>query len=104
MRGGEDAVGHVVRALDLGLQVPLGVATGVLLLRRRASGYLLGGIFLAMAVCMGGALTAMVAWRAVVAGESIAQATPFGMAWAIGAALAIAYFRVPGTARAHGAS
>jgi cyclophilin family peptidyl-prolyl cis-trans isomerase len=50
---GADAVGHVVHALDLGLVVPLGVATGGLLLARRAEGHVLAGITLVFAVLMG---------------------------------------------------
>lgn len=57
---GEDAVGHVVHALDLGLQVPLGIAAGVMLLRRRPAGVLLAAMMLVNGVCMGAALTAMV--------------------------------------------
>jgi hypothetical protein len=37
---GEAAIGHVVHALDLGLQVPLAAATALLLLRRRPAGHL----------------------------------------------------------------
>jgi len=69
--GGVDAIGHVVHALDLGLQVPLAVGAGVLLLRRRASGYLVAAMMLINAVCMGGALTAMVAWSAAASATSM---------------------------------
>jgi hypothetical protein len=93
---GDDAVGHVVHALDLGLQVPLGIATAVLLLRGRPSGFLVGATFLVVAVCMGCALTAMVAWHATVAGEPVSQAVPFAFLSAVALLIAAAYFRVPG--------
>jgi hypothetical protein len=51
--GPEESVGHVVHALDLGLLAPLGIATGVLLLRRRPGAYLIAAVLLTMAVCMG---------------------------------------------------
>jgi hypothetical protein len=90
---GADAVGHVVHALDLGLQVPLALAAGVLLLRRRPAGDLVGAIVLANAVCMGGALTAMVAWPAAVSGRSVGTAWPFAIAWGTAIAFAVAFFR-----------
>jgi hypothetical protein len=93
---GADAVGHVVRALDLGLQVPLGLATGILLLRRRPAGDLVAAIFLANGVCMGGALTAMVAWSFAASGAPVWSAWPFAVAWAVGIVFAVAFFR-PGT-------
>ncbi len=92
---GDAAVGHVVRALDLGLQVPLGIATAMLLIRDRPWGYVVAAVFLVMSVCMGGALTAMVAWRSIVAGESEIQAVPFAIVWAAALALAVGYFRMP---------
>jgi hypothetical protein len=92
-RTGADAVGHVVHALDLGLQVPLGIASGVLLLRRRPAGDLVGAMMLVNAVCMGGALTAMVAWPAAVSGGSVWTAWPFAIAWAVAIAFAFAFFR-----------
>jgi hypothetical protein len=55
---GEDAVGHVVHALDLGLQVPLGIASGLLLLRRRAAGNRVAAIMMVNAVCTGAYLLA----------------------------------------------
>jgi hypothetical protein len=90
---GADAVGHVVHALDLGLQVPLGIAAGVLLLRRRPEGDLVAGIMLVNAVCMGGALTAMVAWTSAISGASVWNAWPFAAAWATAIGLALAFFR-----------
>jgi hypothetical protein len=93
--GPEASVGHVVHALDLGLLVPLGVASGVLLLRRRASGYLLGSVLLVVAVCMGAALAAMVAWSAVVRGDSPLQAAPFAVVWIVSLTLAGVFYRAP---------
>ena len=90
---GEEAVGHVVRALDLGLQVPLGLAAGILLLRRRAAGDLVGAIMLVNAVCMGMALTAMVAWAAATSGASLWTAGPFAIASGVVAILAVVFFR-----------
>ena len=95
---GDEAIGHVVHALDLGLVVPLGVATGVTLLRRRPAGYLLGGITLVFAVCMGAALPAMVAWGAWAAGKSALGAMPFAMVGLLAAVLAFDFFRTPAPA------
>jgi len=93
---GVDAVGHVVHALDLGLQVPLGIATGVLLLRRRPSSDLVAAVMLVNAVCMGGALTAMVAWSSAATGAAVWDAWPFAVAWAFGIVFFTAFFRAGG--------
>ena len=90
---GAEAVGHVVHSLDLGLQVPLGLAAGILLLRRRPAGDLVAAIFIVNAVCMGAALTGMVGWAAAASGESLFRATPFAIVWAIAVSLAAAFFR-----------
>jgi hypothetical protein len=90
---GADAVGHVVHALDLGLQVPLGIAGGVLLLRRRPAGDLVAAVMLVNGVYMGAALTTMVAWAAAVSGARVWSAWPFAVAWAVGIVFAIAFFR-----------
>jgi hypothetical protein len=90
---GEAAVGHVVHALDLGLQVPLGIAAGVLLLRRRAAGLLVAAIMLVNVVCMGAALTAMVCYSSADAGTSIWITAPFALVWLIGVILAVLFFR-----------
>ena len=91
--GGEEAVGHVVHALDLGLQVPLGLASGVLLLRRRPAGDLVAAMMLVNAVCMGAALTAMVAWASVASGTSAWSACPFATVWAVGIIFTVSFFR-----------
>lgn len=90
---GADAIGHVVHALDLGLQVPLGIASGVLLLRRRPAGDLIAAIMLVNAVYMGAALTAMVAWAAAASGARLWIAWPFAIAWAIAIIFAVSLFR-----------
>jgi hypothetical protein len=90
---GIDAIGHVVHALDLGLQAPLGIATAALLLRRQPGGSVLAGIFLTNSVCMGLALTAMVATSALVAGRSPLEAAPFALIPIVASALASRFFR-----------
>lgn len=90
---GEDAVAHVVQALDLGFQVPLGIAAGVMLLRRRAAGLLLAAMMLVNVVCMGAALTAMVLCSTADAGTSAWIAAPFALVWLIGVILAVVFFR-----------
>lgn len=90
---GEDAVGHVVHALDLGLQVPLGIAAGVMLLRHRPAGLLVAAIMLVNMVCMGAALTAMVLCSTSDAGTSRWIAGPFALFWIIGAVLAVMLLR-----------
>lgn len=94
---GEAAISHVVQALDLGLQVPLALATGVLLLRRRAGGYVAASIMLVNAVCMGAALTAMVAASSLAEKESVLRAVPFAAVPLIAAALAAMFFRALGS-------
>ena len=90
---GEHAVEHVVHALDLGLQVPLGIATGAMLLRRSPAGLLLAAIMLVNVVCMGAALTAMVLWSTADAGTGTWSAAPFAVVWLLGVTLAVVFFR-----------
>lgn len=90
---GEAAVGHVVHALDLGLQVPLGITAGVLLLRRRSAGLLVAAVMLVNGVCMGAALTAMVLCSTADAGTSAWGAAPFALFWATEVVLAVAFLR-----------
>jgi len=90
---GEDAVKHVVHALDLGLQVPLGISAGVMLLRHRPAGLLVAAIMLVNGVCMGAALTAMVLCSTADAGTSAWMAVPFALFWIIGAVLAVVFLR-----------
>jgi hypothetical protein len=85
------AIGHVVHALDLGLQVPLGIATGVLLLRRKPGGVVLSGILLTNSICMGLALTAMVVSSALAAGRNPIEAAPFALLPAVAATLAVRF-------------
>jgi hypothetical protein len=90
---GEGSVQHVVHALDLGLQVPLGIATGVLLLRRHEAGTFVAALLLVNWVCMGAALTGMAVWSLADSGASAWSAGPFASYWAIGVVLAFAFFR-----------
>lgn len=90
---GEDAVRHVVHALDLGLQVPLGVAAGAMLLRHRPAGLLVAAIMLVNGICMGAALTAMVLCSTADAGTSAWLAAPFALVWILGVALAVVIFQ-----------
>ena len=97
-----DSVAHVVHALDLGLQVPLGLAAGVLLLLRRPAGGIVGGVFAVMAATMFPALSGMVVASGFESGEGIALAVPFAIASGIALAMAGAFFGVlpaPGRAR-----
>ena len=82
-----------MHALDLGLQVPLGIATWALLLRRRPAGYAAAAIFLVNSVCMGTALAAMVLWSALAAGRSPIEAAPFTVVPILALALAALFFR-----------
>jgi hypothetical protein len=90
---GDAAIAHVVRALDLGIQVPLNLGGGLLLLRRRPSGVLLGGLLSVNAACMGWALTAMVAFSARAAGQSLVTAVPFAVLGAISSGFLASFFR-----------
>jgi len=91
--GGEAAIGHVVQALDLGLQVPLGLAAGLLLARRRQAGTIVAAIMLVNALCMGTALTAMVVASALGSGRSVLPAAPFALVPLVALVLAILFFR-----------
>lgn len=90
---GVDAIGHVVHALDLGLQVPLGIATWALLMRRRPSGYVAAAVMLVNSICMGAALTAMVTWAAIDAGRSGVEGLPLAGVPLIAGILAALFFR-----------
>jgi hypothetical protein len=90
---GIDAIGHVVHALDLGLQVPLGIATALLLLRRKAGAVVVAAIYLVNSICMGLALTAMVVCSALSAGRSAFEAAPFALIPMVATALAVPFFR-----------
>jgi hypothetical protein len=93
------SVAQVVHALDLGLQVPLGIAAGVLLLRDRPAGALVGGVFAIMAATMFPALTGMVVASGLDSGEGILPAVPFAIASCIALGLAAAFFDVIPNAR-----
>ena len=89
---GTDAIGHVVHALDLGLQAPLAIATAVLLLRQKPGWLVITAIFLVNSICMGLALTAMVAFSALAAERSVFEATPFVLLPIVATALAARFF------------
>ena len=88
------SIGQVVHALDLGLQVPLGIAAAVLLLRDRPAGVVVGGVQLVMAATMFPALTGMVAASGIDSGAGLGPALPFAIGSFIAIALATAFFGV----------
>jgi hypothetical protein len=102
--GWPDAYGsvrNVVQALDLGLQVPLLIAAGILLLRHRSSGYLVAAIAMVNAVCMSAALVAMVGWSAVVEGKGVLTAAPFAALFTVTLAMSLVFFRNGDRAERH---
>jgi len=58
----------VVQAMDLGIVVPLALATALLLWRRRPWGYLLAAVFAVKGVTMSGAICAMLVSAAIAEG------------------------------------
>jgi hypothetical protein len=90
---GAAAVGHVVHALDLGLQVPLALATAVLLLRRAATGWLVASIFVVQGTCMSAALVGMVGTTLALQGQSLLGAAPFAGMFLVGVTLCGLVFR-----------
>lgn len=70
-----------VQALDLGLVVPLSLATAVLVWRRHRAGYVLGALFTVKAVTMAGAIVAMLvsAWMV----EGTLEVLPFAIFGAV---------------------
>lgn len=66
-----------VQALDLGLIVPLSLATAVLVWRRRPVGHLLAALFSVKAVTMAGAIVAMLVSAALVEGRL--EVVPFAI-------------------------
>ncbi len=92
-REGPAQVRHVVHALDLGLQVPLALASGALLLRKRPGGYVAMALFLVNSLCMGSALFAMVLSASVVSGQSLLTASPFLGLTAVALLLTWRFFR-----------
>lgn len=83
-----------VQAMDLGMLVPLAVATGVLLWRGRPWGYLLATVFAVKAVTMAGAICAMVVSAAVVQGAlEVVPLVVFAAATAGAGLLALEIFR-----------
>jgi hypothetical protein len=90
---GVDAIGHVVHALDLGLQAPLGIAAAVLLLRRKPGAVVVAAIFLVNSICMGLALMAMVVYSAMATGRSALEGAPFALLPVVATALAVRFFQ-----------
>lgn len=70
-----------VQALDLGLIVPLSLATAVLVWRRRPVGHLLAALFTVKAVTMAGAIVAMLVSAALVEGRL--EVVPFAIFGAV---------------------
>ena len=67
----------VVQAMDLGVLVPLGIVTGMLLLKRSAWGYLLASVFLVKGVTYGTAVLSMGLFQCM---DGIAVSLPFAVA------------------------
>ena len=93
------SVAQVVHALDLGLQVPLGLAAGALLLTDRPAGSVVGGVFAIMAATMFPALTGMVLASALDSGADVLSALPFAFASCIAVGLSAAFFGLVPDAR-----
>lgn len=81
-----------VQALDLGLVVPLSLATAVLVWRRHRAGYVLGALFTVKAVTMAGAIVAMLvsAWMV----EGTLEVVPFAIFGAVTAFAGVLAARV----------
>ena len=83
-----------VQALDLGIIVPLALATAVLAWRRRPAGYLLSAIFAVKGVTMSGAIVAMLVSAWMVEGSlDVAPFAMFSIATAVAGTLAYLVFR-----------
>jgi hypothetical protein len=85
----------VVQALDLGIIVPLAVACGVLVLRRRPAGYLLSSIVVVKMVAMAAAICAMLVSAAVV--EKTLEVGPFVLFAAVAVLAAVLGIRMYGS-------
>lgn len=83
-----------VQALDLGIIVPLALATALLVWRRRPAGYLLAAVFSVKGVTMSGAIVAMLvsAWIVEGAPEVLPLAL-FSAVTAVAGAIAFGIFR-----------
>jgi hypothetical protein len=86
------SVAQVVHALDLGLQVPLALAAGLMLLRNRPAAFVVGGVFLVMASTMLPALTAMVLMDGIYGGEGLELVLPFFVATLVALVLTSVFF------------
>ncbi len=72
--GLESAITMVIQALDLGVIVPTGLITAVLLLKKRAWGYTLSSVMLLKILTMGTALIAMIIGQ-ILAGVAVDPVT-----------------------------
>lgn len=82
-----------VQAADLSIVIPLGTTTSVLLLRRRAVGYVLAAPVLFFQATMGLGLVGMVTAMALMGTTvGVADAVPAVVTAAVGVAMAIHYF------------
>ena len=82
------------QGFDLGMLVPLGISTGVLLLRRSPLAYLLSGILLSFGLMMFITLPAWIVVPLIQNGSvNLIEASPFMLLCLIGIAFFVTYFR-----------
>lgn len=81
-----------VQAMDLGILVPLAVATAVLLMRSKSWGYLLAPVFAVKGVTMSGAICAMLVSAALT--EGALEVAPFAMFAAVAAVSGVLAWRM----------
>lgn len=86
-----------VQAMDLGMLVPLALATGVLLLRNRPWGYLLAPVFAVKGVTMAGAICAMLISAAIL--EGALEWVPFAIFAGMAAGSGVLAYRILGSLR-----
>ncbi|PKQ19757.1 MAG: hypothetical protein CVT66_08605 [Actinobacteria bacterium HGW-Actinobacteria-6] len=86
-----------VQAMDLGMVVPLAIATAVLLFRSKPWGYLLAPVFAVKGVTMAGAICAMLVSAALVEGSL--EVVPFVMFAAVALASGALAWRILRSAR-----
>lgn len=84
-----------VQAMDLGMLVPLAVATAVLVLKRRPWGYLLSCVFAVKGVTMAGAICAMLVSAAIV--EGALEVVPFAIFGTATVAAGVFAFKIFGS-------
>jgi hypothetical protein len=92
----------VTQALDLGMMVPLLLATAILLWRRSAWGYLLAGVSLTVGFIMSITLPAWIAVPLIQSGQiNLVQAIPFVLLCLVGLSIAGRFFWSVQEQRAH---